>query len=1087
MPDGAGPADRLFDVFISYARENIAALTAVIRFLEDRGYKVDWDKRLTPGEDWQGALQTKIKAAKKVIALWSGAASQSEVVAWEMSIADGDGKLVPLWLDDTPPKSVFARRHHLKVTDFETEAEAIIEALGIEPSGEKPATPLPAKISVDDIWLEGLPTGTRHLFGRETELATLLAAWESGAAGLGGAGKTNAVVLHAIGGAGKSALLRRFLDALEEKGWPGADKVYGWSAYSQGSGENRNADADTFIAKALGWFGHDLEKAPITDPVERGRTLARLIRRRRTLLVLDGLEPLQDLPEVNDGRLKDRGLKALVEGLARENPGLVVITSRQELPELAKLAEPKVINHTLENLSEEAGAGLLKHLGVHGREKELRDAVREVGGHALSVSLLGTYLSAVCAGVVARRDTLRFHELVDTAADKAGDRQARRAQHIMDAYVERFAQLPAGGADTERLILSLIGLFDRPAEADALVAVLAAPPIPGLTEAWHALPPQQQALAWTFALQRLRALKLIAGQAGVRPAGSDPIAAGGVGTLDAHPVVRQHFGRRLKEAAPVAFVEANRRLYEHYKALPEKLWGKRLPDTLPEMQPLFAAIAHGCAAGLHQEVHDQIWLQRLRRGNEQYIIHKLGAVNAALGALAHFFDPPWGWPHPSLRESDQAVALNFAGFALRALGRLREAVEPMRANIDMNERLENWRSAAANASNLGELLLMLGDVGEAVAAAREGVAYADKSGDAFQRMINLSTLADALHQAGDTREAEALFTEAERLQKERQPELPRLYSLPGYRLCDLLLGQGRHAEVAERADYAIEVARRNNWLLDMALDSLSLGRVAHLAWRAARGRSPSPRATPTPPRVPTARGEGRGEGQRQTPTPEQAAAPHPNPLPAEERGEGTPATARQYLDAAVEGLRKAGTEHRLPWGLLARAAFRRDGGDWDRAREDLDEAYEIAGRGGMRLHLANQHLERARLELAQIAGVAPPDAWTLALRHAGAAAVTGVPAAETPRPAGWWAKAKAVFGGATPARTSATVAGNATGAPAAAAGNVPRTLAAADRGRVAAAAQSVEAAATLIADTVYHRRDAEVEELRALLAALAAK
>ena len=139
------------------------------------------------------------------------------------------------------------------------------------------------------------------------------------------------MVLHAIGGAGKSALLRRFLDDLEAKGYPGAKKVYGWSAYTQGSGENRNADADAFMRPRARVLRPDVEP-PITDPVERGRTLARLIRRQRTLLVLDGLEPLQDLPQVNEGRLKDRGLQTLVTQLAKENPGLLVITSRQELP-----------------------------------------------------------------------------------------------------------------------------------------------------------------------------------------------------------------------------------------------------------------------------------------------------------------------------------------------------------------------------------------------------------------------------------------------------------------------------------------------------------------------------------------------------------------------------------------------------------------------------------------------------------------------------------------------------------------------------------------------------------------------------------
>src|SRR5689334_16185938 len=50
--------------------------------------------------------------------------------------------------------------------------------------------------------------------------------------------------------------------------------------------------------------------------------------------------------------------------------------------------------------------------------------------------------------------------------------------------------------------------------------------------------------------------------------------------------------------------------------------------------------------------------------------------------------------------------------------------------------------------------------------------------------------ADALHQAGRWEESTEAFREAEALQAEWQPEYPRLYSLQGYRYCDLLLSHG---------------------------------------------------------------------------------------------------------------------------------------------------------------------------------------------------------------------------------------------------------------------------------------------------------
>ena len=60
-------------------------------------------------------------------------------------------------------------------------------------------------------------------------------------------------------------------------------------------------------------------------------------------------------------------------------------------------------------------------------------------------------------------------------------------------------------------------------------------------------------------------------------------------------------------------------------------------------------------------------------------------------------------------------------------------------------------------------------------------------------MSKRTTHADALHQAGRRAEAEALFAEAEAMQAEWQPQYPRLYSLRGFRYCDLRLGEAERA------------------------------------------------------------------------------------------------------------------------------------------------------------------------------------------------------------------------------------------------------------------------------------------------------
>ena len=85
--------------------------------------------------------------------------------------------------------------------------------------------------------------------------------------------------------------------------------------------------------------------------------------------------------------------------------------------------------------------------------------------------------------------------------------------------------------------------------------------------------------------------------------------------------------------------------------------------------------------------------------------------------------------------------------------------------------------------------------------------------------------AEALHAAGRREPAERLFADAEGRQQKMQPAYPLLYSLPGYRYCDLLLSKGEHAAARKRAHQTLEWVRPRNWLLEIALDTLTLARA----------------------------------------------------------------------------------------------------------------------------------------------------------------------------------------------------------------------------------------------------------------------
>ena len=116
--------------------------------------------------------------------------------------------------------------------------------------------------------------------------------------------------------------------------------------------------------------------ASAASPWDKGARLAYLVAQHKTLLVLDGLEPLQySQASPTPGQLKDPAVTALLKGLAASNPGLCVVTTREHVKDLASHQRKTSTEYKLEHLSTDAGVQLLKKTGVQGTEKEYRSLV----------------------------------------------------------------------------------------------------------------------------------------------------------------------------------------------------------------------------------------------------------------------------------------------------------------------------------------------------------------------------------------------------------------------------------------------------------------------------------------------------------------------------------------------------------------------------------------------------------------------------------------------------------------------------------------------------------------------------------------
>ena len=233
----------------------------------------------------------------------------------------------------------------------------------------------------------------------------------------------------------------------------------------------------------------------------------------------------------------------------------------------------------------------------------------------------------------------------------------------------------------------------------------------------------------------------------------------------------------------------------------------------------------------------------------------------------------------------------------------------MQSNIKLATRLENWLEAALGSNNFCELKLVTGDIKLSIKSGRLGLTYVDRTSDNFQRMINRATLGNALHQAMVLNDAIRLFEEAEIIQQKREPEYPHLYSLYGFRYCDLLLDLSKNSEVLERFNEFRKWRQHSDHLLRIASEHLVGGRVYLQMnnWQ----------------------------------------------------------KAIYWLDIAVSDLRSAGHIWMLPFGLLSRASCFRHMHNFSAAKLDLKEVFDISERSKMRLHLSDYHLESARLWLSE--------------------------------------------------------------------------------------------------------------------------
>jgi hypothetical protein len=728
-PDSQKPV-----VFISYSHKDEAWKDLMLPHFEHLarlGVLEVWnDRDIGHGVDWYAVIREKLEQTRFAVCLVSANFLASRFCMEEeipyLLRAEQGVTVLPVLVEDClweaerwlSAKQMLPRDGKDLTTHyrdnpapiFKQVAKTIYDALQpnyVAPPPLKPSGSAPEKVDISR-----LPETGDLLFGRRDEMTLLDEAWKND--------DTNVVVLKAAGGVGKSTLMRVWTKSLEQDNYRGAKRVFAWSFYSQGTNE-RVTSADEFIAEALTWFGDPDPTAG--SPWDKGERLARLVAEQPTLLLLDGMEPLQShVPEEN-GALKDPGLQMLVRGLARENPGLCVISTREIVGDLADSRfAASVIHEDLEHVSLTAGRALMRVRGVSGDDDALESAVDQFDRHALAINLLASYLmefengdisrvpditsplprggeGARRAGEGAQRGWPGSSDSEPPESNELGARDARPqppeippAWHIIAAFERRLQDTP------ELDLLRLLGLFDRPITEGEFQVLTADPPIPGLTDkllagkgsATGLLLPEGSLLIDPSFLNRLRKLGLVATESHHEP-----------NEIDAHPLIREYFADRLAMQSEIAGHEGHRRLYEYLKhSTPER------PDNLNDMMPLYHAVAHGCKAGLHEPANSEVYFPRIRQINEDFAVKQLGAIGLELACLSAFFSQPWTVVDDKVKSGElRASLVGVSGYLLQCLGRYADASLSMNAALDSRVIQNNWDTAAADAMNLSEVSL----------------------------------------------------------------------------------------------------------------------------------------------------------------------------------------------------------------------------------------------------------------------------------------------------------------------------------------------------------------------------------------------
>jgi hypothetical protein len=236
---------------------------------------------------------------------------------------------------------------------------------------------------------------------------------------------------------------------------------------------------------------------------------------------------------------------------------------------------------------------MLRIRGVKGSDEELIKIIKRYKGHALSLTSVAGYLNRYYNGDIKQAPEVEF-----VLSDKDRFKDVNK---LLCKYAERISE-------PERIFLYIFSLFRTEVTENEFADVF-----------------RQKIEDTNFndvlvKMSELDFRDLINGLVDWRLISYDKTKK----TYATHPLIKGYFEStfdgKIKKLC-------HKHIYQYFG-----LYAPEWPETLDEMQPLFEQVYHGCAAGLYDEVFDNVFWEKIHRGEGYFIIKKLGAwgINLSL-------------------------------------------------------------------------------------------------------------------------------------------------------------------------------------------------------------------------------------------------------------------------------------------------------------------------------------------------------------------------------------------------------------------------------------------------------------------------